>query len=222
MKQITKTPSPNELLRAYNKFQSHSASLEDLGDCFEWVRFDPRLGEILVKHIECNWQQWNPMQVNRMIRKKEWPTVFAVLCEHVQLLLAKPQKKEFGSWFSCVAADLPIPSPQLFFINLFAFGGKLARAEAFNSLKIYRRWGFYSAHLMLRKTPPQKTLLKKTQRRILLQELLAQKPRVTVNDYMKHLGGHISRRVAELDLHESLKKQGQTKGAVYQKKKKIT
>ena len=215
MKQGVKPPSTGELVKVYNKFQSGSASLDDLIEHFEWVRFDPRLGEILIKYIEQHWSEWNPMHVHRMITKKEWPTVFAVLCEHVLMLLTGSIKSEFSGWLQCATANLAHPSPQLFFIGLYSFGGKLARNEALNTLKIYRRWGFYSSHLMIRKTSLSRTLLKKNQRKLLLRELLNQKPRLTVKDYILHLGGHVSRRVAELDLKATLKKRGKTRGATY-------
>jgi len=215
MKQKVRAPSPQNLLKVYNKFQMGSAALADLMLNFEWVRFDPRLGEILISYIKSNWSQWNPMDVQQALPTKEWPQVFAVLCEHVHLLLHGAHKKKFKAWMDCTLAGTQPATAQLFSGYNYAFGGKLSAQEAFNSLKIYKRWGYYSATPLIAVPPAQQTLLKKKQRQLLLKELVEKKPRISVNDYINHLGGNVSRRVAELDLSIALRKSGKTRGSTY-------
>lgn len=213
-----KIPSQKNLQKAYDLFQSRKAQWQDFLKYFQWVRFDPRLGEILIVYMDSHWQKLNPLDVQEDLEKTEWPQVFAVLGEHVKLNLPKAASHKFKAWFDCATANVEASPFQLFFIGLHPLGGKTTQNEVFHSLTLYRRWGFFSAHLMRNKArslKPSQTLMKKSLRLKRLQELLASKRSITVNEYIAFIGGAVSRRVAELDLKSVCKKRGQTKGSTY-------
>jgi len=107
--------------------------------------------------------------------------------------------------------------PQLFYIGVFAFAGKFQRREATEPIKVFSRWGYLSATpiVPLAQIKNQTTSVNKRNRRILLKQLLKMKRKITVNDYIAHLDGRVSRRVAELDLKEVLHRRGRTRSAKY-------
>ena len=222
MKGLEKTPSPNDLMKAYDQLQAGPLSLSLLMETFEWVRFDPRLGEILASSIEKNWRHLNPFEIFNGLLLSTWPAVMGVLLDMAQLQIVPGEIKQYRIWKKCATANLKNAQNEQFFIGLYSLAGSQMLRQVERSNKIYRRWGYFGEDLFFNKANNQKvrgTLVKKELRLRVLNQLLAQKRSISVNDYIEALPAPVSRRIAELDLHhfKGLKRQGQTKGRVYRK-----
>ena len=87
-----------------------------------------------------------------------------------------------------------------------------------DSLKIYKKWGYFSRDLMINKSLKVSATVLSTQvRHRLLTQLLKSRKSITVNDYLRFLENKVSRKQAERDLKKSLKlkAKGFTRGRVY-------
>lgn len=220
MKCLSSRPTINELTKVYNSIQENKVSLELFLSSYQWCRYDPRLGEMLVEVLKTYWSDWNPMKISKVIREHRWPQVLGVIGEHASLLLPSSERRYFLNWLGCCFYKVNWKSDgSLFHIGLYKFGGKLLKCEALEAIPLYSKWGFYAKNPMINIGPNQKlnrrTLIKRTERFAKLNELFQLKKSIQVSDYMKFLDFKISRRTAELDLSHWARKKGQTKGARY-------
>ncbi len=218
-------PTLNELTQAYNSFQLNKVTLDLFLQTYQWCRYDPRLGELLVYALKEHWANWNPLDISNKIKFHPWPQVLGVLGEHVRLLLPKTERHFFASWINCCFYHVSWePDGSLFHIGLFKFGGKLLQREAFDAISLYLKWGFYAKTPMInfRSQPnlSRRTLIKKSDRLIKLKELFTFKKKIRVKDYIEFLDSKISKRTAELDLSHWATKIGDTKGSVYKQRLK--
>lgn len=218
MKKIEKAPSIRDLTWAYNQYQSNNISLNLFLETFEWCRYDPRLGEILIQTLKDFWPQWNPLEISQKLKGHSWPQVWGVLGSHVFLLLSPSDRSVFLSWLDCCFYQVSFNKEwSTFFIGVFKFGGKSLKNEAFDSIPLYLKWGYYGKTPMIPINPQsfKYTLIPKRQRLEKLKELFHIKKRIRLQDYREYLDFKISKRTAELDLKQWSKKSGQTKGASY-------
>ncbi len=220
MKGLERIPSTENLLLAYNELQGKAPTEDQLIQYFQWVRFDPRLGEILVTQLRDQWSKLDPYYIYKKINLQIWPAVMGVLLDTVQVQLPAPAARDFAAWKKCILHKIPKPSYQSFFIGLTAFGGKIQRLQKSN--KIFRKWDFYGEDLFLNKASEQNvrfSTLSSAQRKEILNKYIQNKPleHFTVSDYLEALGSPVSRRLAELDLtsHPLICSKGHTRCKVY-------
>ena len=94
MKGLKKIPSTTQRLKAYKalQFSPHSVQIKELALWSQWVRLDPRLGEILVRHLGQFWSSINPQELNQTLQKQIWPSAFGVLVEQTLYYLVACEK----------------------------------------------------------------------------------------------------------------------------------
>lgn len=214
------TPTTEKLISIYNHYQSNKVNLNYFLNSYYWCRYDARLGELLIEFMKNNWTYWNPFEVARQLKHHQWPQVFGVLGGHVALLLTKGEKKTFLKWLDCCFYQVSFEKEMsVFFIGVFKFGGKQLRNEAFDSIALYSKWGYYAKTPMVNfrflSSNPKRTFIKKEQRLEKLKDLFAIKKRIRIQDYIEYLDYKVSKRTAELDLNRWANKTGETKGATY-------
>lgn len=213
-------PSQQVLLESYNLIQSKKLTIRKFMEIFEWSRFDPRLAELLVLSLKDNWSSWNPLVINKLLKLTPSSAVLKVLAAHVLLLLKGEERKVFNSWIDCCFYQVDKKKEwSVFYIGQFGFGSHLLKEEAFESIPLFTKWGYYAKTPIIdfsvdsRKT--HKTLIPKSVRLKKLKYLFKQKKKIRVHDYIVFLENKISRRTAELDIQSIARKSGNTKGATY-------
>lgn len=223
MKVDLQIPQTNDLIGAYNALQSDpSLPIPKLVLYSMWTRFDPRLGEILIQYISKHWRNLNPMEVEKSLACCAMPYCWGVLCEHVLLILPKTEHKTFKNWRNCCLSESK-KTAENYFLGLFSFAGKKQKSEAYNTLPLYRKWGYLSSELMLplHKTGAparNRTYIPKEERIKKLKKILSDRKSISVNDYLALFEGKVSKRVAELDLNTYARRSGNTRAATYFKK----
>lgn len=213
-------PTIDELLLIYNDLQSNPQSVTHWLTAFQWVRYDPRLAEILIRNISLHWPRANPIWIQQQLHTCKWPQVFAIICEHVLLSINKADKKLFRSWMKTTLCNIPKASLQVFFIGVFRFQGVFYKKEWQEPLKIYLKWGFLSSHLLTAKKEighdlKSKTTMGVTIRHQKLQELFLLKKNITLKEYLQACEYKVSVRTAEMDLKKWARRRGNTKAARY-------
>lgn len=213
-------PSQQALLESYNLIQSKKMTVHRFMEIFEWSRFDPRLAELLVQSLKENWPNWNPLEINKLLKLSLSPAVLKVLAAHVLLLLKGQERKVFTSWIDCCFYQVEKNKDwSVFYIGQFGFGSHLLKEEVFESIPLFTKWGYYAKTPIIDFTidsrKPQKTLIPKSVRLKKLKHLFKQKKKIRVHDYIIFLENKISRRTAELDIKSIARKSGNTKGATY-------
>lgn len=225
MKGLTSIPSEKNLFTAYESLQNHAPSMNQLALWTQWVRFDPRLGEIFCKYLNQHWKEISPLDFNKELHLQPWPQAIGPIIEHTQLLLNRRERCFFSSWKRLVTANFSRNStPELYFIGLRKFAGKAMREDAVLSHQAYSRWGYLGREVLVNKwkqvsneSEHGRTLLSADVRGQKLKELLKIRDSFTVNDYREFLGNAVSRRIAEMDLkkHPKIQSRGKTKGKIY-------
>ena len=158
MKGLKKIPSPTQRLKAYNtlQFSPHLVQIKELALWSQWVRLDPRLGEIVVGHIGQFWSHINPQELNQTLQKQVWPSAFGVLIEQALYYLEKSKTKaedklHFCRWSKQVMNNIAPAGGELFFIGLYKVGGKKMKEEWVYSIKPYRKWGYFAKDWLINK-----------------------------------------------------------------------
>ena len=184
-----------------------------------WTHFDPRLMEIWIAHVAKNWSRINPVIGNSQIQNSIEPATFGPLLETVFILINKNEKKIFKNWMKTLLTNIkPLKTYKLFFIGLDRLGSKNIEKDMLFSLGIYKKWGYYCREIAINKTKiPWQKLLKKQERMRILDFLIENKQRIRIRDYLQAMENGISVRQAERDLnnHERLRAQGNTKARIY-------
>lgn len=218
MKGLKKIPDTKDLLYAYNAIQSE-ASLppEDLSLFSQWVRFDPRLGELLVGYIASKWEELHPITLANELKKQPWPQAMGVVFEHAtSLLTSRHNRRDFRAWADCVMHDFSPANGEQFYIGLYTFAGSTVYKLPEQSLRPYTKWGYLEKDPMLGK---QKKLLpfRREERLSILKSFMKRQSSVDVSEYLKLIQNQIGRRQAERDLRECpwLRPRGHTKGRRY-------
>jgi hypothetical protein len=223
MKGLLEIPGPVDLLPVYNKIVSNPLNLNILLEVFQLVRFDPRLGQLLLTSLHQNWSTLNPFEINQATLKTTWPAVMGVLIEMLHIEIDSSIAKDFRAWKNCALANIPKAKNEQFYIGLYAIGGTQMRHQSAAANQIYKKWGYLGIDLFTKNSPKtisKKTLLNKTDRLVILKELLQKKNVITVNEYLQALSSPVSRRIAEQDLSSTawVKSQGKTRAKIYKRK----
>ena len=217
MKGLSRIPS-NRLLKVAYQALLHDGMVNErkIALWSQFVRFDPRLGEILVNYLRLHWELLNPSILNKELKCQPWPQSAGVLTEFARKLIPKSQKKIFGFWSNIVTSGVStLPSGQ-FFIGLRSMAGPLMRDDARFSSTEYSRWGFLSRENLVSKNTVSLHLLQETRFEI-IKTLLRSKKYFRVLEYLEALNFSILRRQAQRDLASCpfIKATGVTKAVRY-------
>lgn len=228
MKGLERIPSTDELQKAYDqlaKAQSRTEiTVKQWSEWSQWCRFDPRLAEQLVVGLAESWTRLHPASLRDQLVREPWPQVAGVLFETAlaSAIIRREERKIFRSWAATVMANVPIAPWEQFFIGLRKVGGRQMALDAATPLLVYQKWGYLGRDLLVNKARSRMsernvTLLSPKVRRIMRDELLSRRDRITVAEYRAALGERISARVAELDLanDDRLSPCGNTRGRFY-------
>ena len=227
-----KIPSSTDLRKAYEFFETSARSPRTrTGDDFkkialytQWVRFDARLGEIIVAFLSTHWSMMPAALLNQELMCLPWPAVMGVLLAHVELILKGEEKRKFKLWRALVFHSIESATGELFFIGTRKIAGLQMSLDASRSITPYSQWGYLARDLLFNKAGKLRskhTLLTPFQRNLLLKELVRERKRITVNHYIEKCDGMVSRRQAQLDLERFSEmknkaySKGQTRNRVY-------
>ncbi len=221
-------PNQNHLIEDYSRLQS---DLKKEIQPAELIRpglnshFDPRMMEIWVQFVGKNWQKLNPVPFNQEILKSPDPATFGLLLNQCELFVGPAKKKLYKAWTATALAGVGPNQPvRLYFIGLNSFAGKEMQKDRDLALSLFLKWGYLGREIAVHNT--QKAIpavLKKADRLTILKQLVAQKKRFGVGDYLERLEFEcrlkITGRQAQRDLSSvsNLKKSGRTKDASYAK-----
>ena len=227
-KRLSSLPSHLDLERAYRRLQSKAPYLDSELPMFleyaEWVRMDPRLGEIWLSKFKISWRTFSVLGFNDIVRKLTWPAVVGVLLEqfHTYEIVAE-ERLMFSHWKKIAMYGVDVVPYQIFFIGLSPLVSKSVDEASVAPLKSFSVWGFYGREVFLNKSQtrkPHRIEVSRESREQILNSLLDQKPRIQMKDYLEALGRPIPRRTAELDLKRCrrLRPYGATKARMYLRK----
>lgn len=222
-------------------------SLAELGLYSRWSRFDARLGELIVRFLAEQFDNFDPVALRKINQSQPMSEAMGVILEFARLRLNQGQQKTssekpglekinrlryFDLWSKLVMADIPKAEPQLFFVTDGMTRPERALRVLARSLKPYLNWGFFGDQDLaaLEKLFAQRsesgsvTLLPAKQRARLLESFLEEHSRFRVADYVEYCGGKIHPRTAERDLANSsrVRRVGETRGAVYVRRGRLT
>jgi len=221
MRGLQKIPPERQISKAYFNLQSAEQDLSEIQISLysQWSRLDPRLAEILIKHLSLYWKKYHPIKLNAAIRSQIWPAVLGVLLNHVPFY--HQQKKThwteenlFKKWSDCVMDSVIPAKNEIFLIDIYKPGSKFLYKEAFHSTKIYKQYGYLGTELLINKAQPaQKTLIPLNQRKIILNELVKKSTTLTVQEYLSELNFQIHRKQPQraLNNHPKLRADATTK-----------
>ncbi len=219
-------PSEAEIIDAYRSLQSGEAiTVEILIQMAQWVRFDPRLGELWLKALGNQWQSLSPVQVRNQNLLQATPAVLGVLLEqYSQFLCPDKERKTFRHWQAVALDGALLANHENFFIGVQPFAGARVREDSERPSRSFKKWGFLGRDMLINKfsfiqKDLQKTAIAAPERRKILIKLIQAKGRITVGDYIAACDDLISKRVAQKDLHTfpGLRCVGSTRAKFYVK-----
>jgi len=235
MRGLQALPQLGDLKQAYQRLSEKPQVTEsELALWSQWVRFDARLGEILVQYLVGHWRTIHSITLNQKIGLQPWPAALGVILDfvengvsgdsvHSSISSSIIEQNLFRAWKATVLSGVKSISPQLFFLDTGRMGGVFQLQAARFPLQEYLNWGFLSREVLLGK-PAEKNFrthhYSQEVRHRVLSDLIQQSGRLTVSDYLSHLQNSISIRTAERDLksHQKLKSMGKTSGRFYVKR----
>lgn len=220
MKGLETIPSNSMLLSAYKILQDKVkiVKINLVALYSQWIRFDPRLGEILVQYISLNWKKINPLDLNKEVLVQPWPASMGVVLETAELIIDSQEVGKYRLWKELCMSDIKPADYELYFYLNYKIAGKRMMRDAKYPLDVYKKWGYLAHDLLLNKAASvERTLISKERRMEMLKSILRQREQITVSDYIQELKGAVSRRQAERDLLSlpNVKAKGFTKGRVY-------
>lgn len=155
MKGLNTLPTSRGMTRAQFLLQTGPVPGRKLVHYSQWVRLDPRWGEIMVAHIGNHYHQYPASDLNTHLKSVVWPQVLGVLLNHVPFYLKKQSLNKclesFQQWSKQVMKGIPPAKGELFFIGLYGVGSKMALREALLALPAYKNWGYFGRDLMINK-----------------------------------------------------------------------
>lgn len=215
-------PHPSELLTAYNRFLLQ----ESIDESFfvstsQWVRVDPRLGEIWCSTFLKEFSRLNPAHFKKLMETVPFPQVIGVLIEQSirHYVRASPVRRDLRNFLRYVMDGLAPVAYQDFFIGLAPLGANSVRAAAEIPGTEFAKYGFYGNTVFrTHGSGRDSTSLRAKARKPLLEKFLkSQTSQFTVDDYLKSLPVGASRRVAQMDLaaHPRVQPWGNTRSRIY-------
>jgi len=178
-------------------------------------RYDPRLFDILVAFLSRSWKELNPAAVRALYAGMRTPQTVAVMAEFARSQQALPEEKRY--FLRYLQEGLaPVPM-QLYYQHLYRPGGNLMRRAAEEALREYKAWGFLAREAPSLDEADRRTMGSRDAdaRRNILMQLLKERGRIRMSDYIEALGGKISRQQALIDMRsiEGVRLTGRGPGA---------
>jgi hypothetical protein len=218
-------PTRAELRKTYDRFLRRERLNERFfASTSQWVRVDPRLGEIWCENFVKDFDRLDPRGFRAELARVAFPQVVGVLIEQVIRYYGLPRERraEVKNFLRFVMDGIPRVPYQDFFIGVSPLGAKSVREVSESPSIPFVRYGFYERTIFRNKGSVQVStdLGRKVRRRILEGFLDRQTGRFTVEDYLHALPAEASRRVAQLDLAASprVRAYGKTRGRFYRVK----
>lgn len=212
---LTSIPTEDHLARLY--FELSERGAECVGDEKPWPyqpgsteellclaadmsRHDPRLITILVRFVNDHWSGMNPQAMRSFYNEMKTPQTIAVLAEFVLGACSDDNEKRY--FFEYLQRGLQAVATQFYFHHLYSPGGTLAKRAATKSFAEYKRWGFLATEAPVIDEAKRQTLgtLDVTTRKNILYDLMKERKRITISEYLDALDNKISRQQALLDL----------------------
>ena len=224
MNKKPRVPSEKEILDAYRILQSEvEIPVREWVRFSQWVRFDPRLGEVWLSALDRRWRALPPVLMRDENLQQATPAVLGVLLDQYHdFVCPEADRKTFDLWRKIALEGLKKAPNENFFIGVAPFAGKRLRLDAERPIRAYKKWGFFGRDILVNKFSEkqkelQVTALAPEERRRALDSLLRSKPRITVSDYVEACEGMISRRMAQKDLQarKGLRCTGSTRARFY-------
>ncbi len=221
---LKKIPTIKQRAKVYDilLWSKESISSDKLILYSQWVRFDSRLGEIIVNYIFEKFMKYNPLELRKFLTSSPWPQVFLVICEfseHQMEIVKDSRLQEFKAWFEAVKFGFAKIEFQNFFIGLDQINPSQLQKKMKKSLRYYERWGFWGTENLIPspKNKLPRSLIGKNLRIQVLTQLLSHKNKITVTDYIRALSGAVHPRQAERDLKDypGIRKTGFTRSRFY-------
>ena len=224
MKGLAKPPSINDLQKAYERVTGLDGSTsvltsDEIIQFAMWLRFDPRLGEILIRYLYDHFKKLNIFELSEKNKHSIWPQILPVLLSQASLLIEKIDRKVFKHFMLICSQGVLPAQGELFFIGIHHIAGKLMEYEVTHSIEPYTRWGYLCSELMIPiHHNSKKTFLKKSERMQRIKDFLKQNSGVrfqikTLSDY---LDSKVHMRQLERDLIElRVRPMGNTKSRSY-------
>ncbi len=172
---------------------------ERLALACEASRFDPRLLGVVVDLVGRSWRAFDPVRLRAALRAIPSPATFGVVAEFA---LHLPQDEDRAGFLSFLTLGLRPAAPQLFFVGLYAPGGRLMRAAADRARSEYERWGYLAREVPYPKDSPRRRLrgYSPRVRRTILHGLLSTGRPVRMAEYLDSVERTITRQQALVDL----------------------
>ncbi len=201
-------------------------SVKELVRFSQWTRFDPRLGELWLSALDRQWRNLAPLPMRQENLAQANPAVMGVLLDQYQSVLCpRRERRLFRLWSATVLDGVARAQNESFFIGVQGFASQRAREDAERPFRSFKKWGFFGRDVfqnkfLLKQKTNQKTGIALAERRQILVDLIKEKERIAVQDYIEACGGFISRRVAQKDLRseKKLKCIGNTRAQFYVRK----
>jgi hypothetical protein len=203
-----KIPQAEDLIAAYRILQSgDNVKISHWAIWSEWVRFDPRLGELLVARLASNWSKILPIELNQELQRSSWPQCFGVLIEQVLKYSKDLQKNKqlFRAWGGMVMFGVAPRNHELFFLGTRAPRPEPLRKTVALATAPYRKWGFLDQDPWINKaiaSSNSSTSLSPAQRMAMIRQLSRDRHRhrLRPRELVAASGGQVSLRVAQMDL----------------------
>jgi hypothetical protein len=229
---LTSIPTEDHLARLYFELSEIGAAC--VGDEKPWPyhprnseellclaadmsRYDPRLMTILVRFLNDNWDTLNPQTMRSHYNGMKTSQTIAVLAEFVLGACGGDDEKRY--FFGYLQRGLAPVATQFYFHHLYSPGGTLAKRATLKSLAEYKRWGFLATEAPVIDEARRQTLgtLDAATRKNILYDLMKERKRITISDYLDALDNKISRQQALLDLKSAkwARRSGRGRGAYW-------
>ena len=226
MRGLAAIPGMDDLRGAYEQLQSTRTPIAPalLIRWTQWSRFDPRLAEQLVGHFVHHWKDLSLRSLREHLASAAWPAALGVLLSHGRFHpdLPRGERGAFSAWIGAVMSGFSRGDGGAFFVGTRAFGGRLLRLDAEQSIKPYLDWGYLGRDLLVNKPLlVRRTTHTRETRRQVLEDFIEQCRKdgraFTTSEYREALGGGVSPRQAEMDLrgHPRLRALGRTRARVF-------
>ncbi len=234
MKGAAKIPSPSDLVEYYKILQNSKIALtaDVLSEIIQNTRWDPRLHEQVVIHIETHWKSISALELNQSSLNQAWPACLGVTLETVLFILKNKDAKDlalFKNWMKLACTNIEPANQEVFYIGINSFAGKELRKDVHFTVQPYAKWGYFCQDLAISKFKSE-TKLENSKlypiesRKNLLHKLFENKKRIRVKDYLEIIEYTISQRQAERDLKifPGVRPSGNTKNRTYSLQRKQT
>lgn len=196
------------------------SSLEELIALgFLQSRYDPRLLEILVDFFAHQELPIDPIGFKSVLKLEEALPLACVVGEFVLETTSSQATKEL---FHFLALGTRPVSTQLFFKGIYPIGGRKGEEVLEKPLWAFKKWGFLAINPPLHKdrfSEGRIYLYDETSRSHILKEIVREKRRIRMADYLKAVGFSISRQQALKDLKNfpGIVQKGVGRGTFYER-----